>query len=239
MRAHLFYCLKALRAVNRMADESVLLDAHAQRELGWCAAALVDAHKHAVPMASRREFPSSDEPGVLTTYGDASREVDDNGVVAPSSGFGAWTVLDEVFYFIEGRWSAAECRAYSINILEFATENMGTFTFTAHARSMGVPVSHVHAFVDNTSAEFVSERGRTQSAGMNHLNETRQRALQAQALSQRTSRVPSIFNDVADLLSRGDVAAALRVPTGCGLPIARLPVHPGWRDMDAVPVTWD
>ena len=70
--------------------------------------------EYAIPLASRESFPNTSEDGVLTHYGDASREFDEeSGVAALSSGFGAWTVIEQIFYYIEGRWTHAECKAFS------------------------------------------------------------------------------------------------------------------------------
>ena len=240
MRSHLFYSLKALRGVHRLqGSSSVIVGEAAQGELRWCQAALVDAHLCPVPMASRHGFPCSTEPGVLTIYSDASRELDEQGLADPGSGLGAWALFEDVFYYVVDRWSDDECAGYSINVLEFATELMGCFTLVEYLRSIGASVTHVHTFVDNTSAEFVSERGRTQTAGMNYLNTLRQHALVASQLSQRSSRVASIFNDIADLLSRGEVEEALRFARDAGVPVRELAVLPHWRSLDGVPRTWD
>ena len=64
------------------------------------------------------------------------------------------------FCWLAGLSEEAELRAFSINTLELAAENMGTFTFVAHARSSGVEVSHALDFVDNTAAEYSADRGR-------------------------------------------------------------------------------
>jgi hypothetical protein len=53
-----------------------------------------------------------------------------------------------------------------------------------------------------------------------------------------TLRVESVFNDVADLLSRGDIEEALRFPREAKLPILRLPVPSSIRSLDGVPTTW-
>ena len=143
-----------------------------------------------------------------------------------------------MFYYVEGRWSTAECAAFSINVLELATEAFGAVTFVAQARELGLAASHVHTFVDNTCAENVSERGRTQSEGINQLNQRRQEWLVAQRVFQRTSRVASVFNDVADLLSRGDVEEALRFPREAGLECVRLQVPHATRDLSGVSPTW-
>ena len=238
-RSHLFHCLLVLREVNRLDGSDLVLSDAALRELAWWQAALADVHKHGVPLASRSMFPSASDPTLLTHYGDASREYDDaTRVMAASSGFGSWTVLAGVFYYVEGRWSTEECAAFSINVLELATEAFGAVPFVARARELGLVASHVHTFVDNTCAENVSERGRTHSAGINQLNQRRQQWLVEQRVYQRTSRVASVFNDVADLLSRGDVDEALRFPREAGLECVRLQVPHATRDLSGVSPTW-
>ena len=55
------------------------------------------------------------------------------------------------------------------------------------------------------------------------------------------SRVASEFNDVADLLSRGDIAGALRFAEEAGLPTLRLDIYelaPEQRDLGRIPPTW-
>ena len=76
------------------------------------------------------------------------------------------SALLAAFYFFAGIWKEWEAKAFSINILELAVQNMGCFTFAALSRALGNPSTHVLTFGDNTCAEMVSERGRTQSPGM-------------------------------------------------------------------------
>ena len=238
-RSHLFHCLRALRDVNRLDGDDLILGDAVLNELGWWAAAMLNARQHAVPLASRSSFPCSTEPDTLTHYGDASREVDEETqAVAHSSGYGSWTVIEEIFYFIEGRWEAHECTSYSINLLELAVELFGAAAFVAQARSSGVDISHVHTFVDNTCAEHISERGRTQSEGLNQLNQRRQEWLVAAGVHQRTSRVASVFNDIADLLSRGDIDGALRFPQDAGLRCVRVEVPAHVRKLESIAATW-
>jgi hypothetical protein len=238
-RSHLFHCLAALRQVNRLDGDAVIVGGDAARELTWWHATLDRAEEHAVPLASRASFPDTTEEGVLTHYGDASREFDEeSGVAAPSSGFGAWAVIQQIFYYVEGRWSHEECRRFSINVLEFATEIFGAVAFEEQARVVGEKITHIHTFIDNTCAEHVSERGRTVSGAINTLNQRRHAWLVAQGVHQRASRVASVFNDVADLLSRGDVEEALRFAQEAGLPVVRLAVPPEWRDLSNLTPTW-
>ena len=59
-------------------------------------------------------------------------------------------------------------------------------------------------------------------------------------IHQRTSRVASVSNDIADLLSRGDVEQALAIPRSCGLRVVRVPVDRNgrFRSLRDVPATW-
>ena len=146
--------------------------------------------------------------------------------------------VDGVFVFIEGRWTPEECAKYSINVLELHTVIMGGFTFSAYARARGLTITHLHSFVDNTTAEHVAERGRTQAEALNELNQRRQQRLVDERLHQKSSRVASVFNDIADLLSRGDVEEALRFAVEADLPTLRLHVTPVLRELASVPATW-
>ena len=222
-----------------MHQDRVILSEAALVELAWWEAALETARDYAVPLASRFTFPTATQHGVLTHYGDASREFDEvTRLAAESSGFGAWTIIENDFVFIEGRWTHDECAHYSINVLELHTEGMGATTFVKYAKQRGVEVSHVLTFIDNTCAEFVAERGRTHSEGINQLNQRRHSVLLAEGISQMTERVASIFNDVADLLSRGDIKEALRHPREAGLKVIRLKVDADVRQLDGVEPTW-
>ena len=151
-------------------------------------------------------------------------------------------MVDELntFFYVEGRWSKEEARDYSINVLELATENIGVFLLKQAVEAAGVPITHAEVFTDNTTAEHISERGRTQSAGLNELNLRRQAELVRLGIHQRTSRVTSIDNDIADLLSRGAIDQALVIPFTCGLRIARVPVESNgrFRSLHGVPATW-
>ena len=241
-RVHLFHLLKALRAVNRLAGNEVILGEGAQRELRWWIAALQRPQEFAPPMASRFSFPSGLDDGLLVDYGDASREFDEaSGRADPSSGLGAWCIIERVFCYVEDRWSDDECRAYSINVLEMATMLVGGACFLRHAKRIGIPITHIHTFVDNTTAECVSERGRTSTEGLNALKARRDEMLKQHGAYMLASRVASEFNDVADLLSRGDIAGALRFAEEAGLPTLRLDIYelaPEQRDLSRIPPTW-
>ena len=197
-RAHLFHCLAALRDVNRMKSGEVILSGDVLTELRWWREAMSVSRDNPVPLASRLEFPGADEPGVLTDYGDASREFDEStGLAAKSSGFGAWCLLPgtdgelEFCYFV-GRWTHEECKMYSINVLESATQNFGGVVFVAHAETVGLTLTHRRSFVDNRTAEFVAERGRTQSDAMHALHLRRQQHLLEHGMAMASLRVASI-----------------------------------------------
>ena len=238
-RSHCYHLLECMKTANRLESNDAVVSASAERELLWWAATLESPVEYAVPLASRLVFPDVSADGSLVHYGDASREYDEStGVAAPSSGLGAWAVIGGVFVYIVDRWSDEECARYSINVLELATLNMGAMTFVDYARRVGEKVSHVHSFVDNTCAEFVAERGRTSAEGVNQLNQWRQSWLVADGVHQQSRRVASIFNDVADLLSRGDIEDALRFAVEAELPTLQLPIEPAVRDLSWVAPTW-
>ena len=139
---------------------------------------------------------------------------------------------------MEDRWEAWELKAFSINVLEILAECIGIFSLLDFAAEMGESFSHVFSFVDNTSADFVSERGRPGTEGMSNVNRRRLHELADRTIHQKTSRVPSKQNDIADGLSRGDILEALRIARSCGLHCVRVPAAARWRDLSDVPRTW-
>ena len=242
-KAHTFYIGRALRAPNRLSPGGVILDASAHKELEWWKAELSVIDAEGLPLASRYSFPAISTGGVLVTYSDASREIDpdhpdlrggDNG----ESGLGAWAVIAGIFYYVEDRWEAWELKAFSINVLEFLAEAIGIFSLLDKAEEMNESFTHVYSFVDNTSAEFVSERGRPGTEGMSDVNRRRLHELTARSIHQKTSRVPSKANGIADDLSRGAILEALRVARSCDLHCVRVPAAERWRDLSSVPRTW-
>jgi hypothetical protein len=74
---------------------------------------------------------------------------------------------------------------------------------------------------------------------MHHINKRRLSELHKRKIHQKTSRVPSKTNLIADLLSRGSIAEALRFARTAGLPVVRLPCAERWRDLSTIPPTWD
>ena len=143
-RAHLFHLRAALRAAKRGAagvtPPVVYLGALARRELEWWLSQLADeaaCEQHGVPFAVRFGFPTS-SPSTLVHYGDASRELDN----LVESGFGAWSVIADIFVYIEGRWTKEELERFSINVLECVVKDMGTYRFYEFARSRGLVPTH-------------------------------------------------------------------------------------------------
>ena len=233
-RQHLYHARKASRTPNRLRGHRVVYGAKAVAELDWWEAQLLLSHEHGLPLASRWEFPVSSD-STIVHYGDASREVTDPA----ASGYGAWAVIRGVFIYIEGRWSAHEVASFSINVLETVIKDAATFTFAEYARSVGCTPTHSLAYVDNSTAENIAEYGRTTADSLHALNLSRQERLVREGIHQASARVASTDNDVADLLSRGDVAAALRFPRSAGLEILRLRADAAAMDTSSLPVTWD
>jgi hypothetical protein len=232
-RAHLFYLREALKATNELSWDATILGDAALKELDWWRHQLDHAQELGVPLASRYTFPTGSDTTVVH-YGDASREPDN----LASSGAGAWSVIAGVFVYVEWRWSADVLRRFSINVLETVVKDVAARVFVAYARSKGLAATHSLAFTDNSTAEHVAERGRASTAALHALNAARQRWLVEHRVSQRSERVASVDNDVADLLSRGDIAGALRFALSNNLPVSRLAVDPAEYDMSALPPTW-
>ena len=260
-RQYLFYCRKAARAPNRLSPPAVIITKEAEKELDWWEADLQIIDHVGLPLASRRHFPAVSSASTLCVYSDSSREDVDSMVIEeleddtieeasylfePSdlddqeeketSGLGAWTVVHGIFFYIHDVWSVDELKAFSINVTELATEVIALLTFA----DLHSSATHVLSMVDNTSAEFVSERGRPgkDSLGMHFINKERQQHLTSRGLHQKTSRVTSKDNDIADLLSRGRIKAALRIVREAGLVTIRVPIPKEYRDLTNVPRTW-
>jgi hypothetical protein len=233
-RQHTFYLRKALRSPNRVEGNHVIIDARADHELAWWAAQLDKSEEHGTPFASRLDFPSSADDTIVR-YSDASREETDPA----ASGLGAWAVVRDVFVYIEDRWTPREVARLSINVLEAKAKDIGGVVIIDYAKAVGCKVTHTLAYVDNSTAENVAEFGRTKTDGIHDVNVERQEWLVEQGIHESTERVASIDNDVADLLSRGDVDEALRFVAAAGIPAQRLTVPPEVRSTDNIPPTWD
>jgi len=230
-RQHLFYCLKALRLpVDLRAGRMVPVSESVKEELQWWEVALARARTGGVPLASRSSFPDASAEGVLAPYSDASRELDS----PESSGFGAWAIVGGGVVYVHGRWLPWELVSLSINVLELAAMQFGTFTFVEYATSRGVPVSHCMEFTDNTAAEHSAERGRPHTERMSALVRARFHWLAERRVFSSVERVASVENDVADGLSRGGskLGDALRIAAATGLPLCRLAVSPENRSLE-------
>ena len=232
-RQHLHHCMAARRAENRLRGKQVLLHAAQQAELRWWLDQLRVPSRHCLPLASRLVFPDTAAAGLVIGYSDAAREL-----ASPHlSGFGAWTIMGDAFFYVAGLFEPWELRAFSINVLELAAENMGTFSFIAQARRMGVEVTHSLDFVDNTAAEFSADRGTAHAPGMQELVRRRFDALDDLGVYSAVERITSVDNEWADALSRGEerVQDVLRMVRALGLVARRLEPAPAWRDLRGLP----
>jgi len=162
-------------------------------------------------------------------YSDASRELKS----PQSSGFGAWAVVNEEFCYVEGRWLSWELEQLSINVLELAARNIGTFTFLDHAEANSCAITHLYEFTDNRAAEFALEFGKPKAPEMQALTQRSYDELFRRGVFNAMQRIASVDNDIADGLSRGgaQLANALRLAAGAGFPLRRLPPQPNWRDL--------
>ena len=230
-RQHLFHCLRALRVSTSMrAGIMVPVAPAVEVELRWWMLALERARVEGVPLASRTSFPDASASGVLAPYSDASREL----ASPESSGYGAWAIVSGVFVYVYDTWLPWELASLSINVLELAAMQFGTFTFIDYAKSSGVAVTHVMEFTDNTAAEHSAERGRPHTERMHTLVSDRYRRLTSLKVHSSIERVASVDNDVADGLSRGGlkVAEALRIAAGTCMPMRRLVVPAAVRSLE-------
>ena len=172
------------------------------------------------------------DANTLAPYFDASRELQS----PQSSGFGAWALVGGEFCYLEGRWSAWELRTLSINVLELAARNIGTFTFLEHARHIGVVVTHLFEFTDNRAAELSAEFGRPHAPAMQELIKLAYVELRALNIYSSMLRIASVDNDIADGLSRGGekLADALRIASSTGVRMRRLAPSEKWRDLSTL-----
>jgi hypothetical protein len=203
------------------------------KEIEWWLHRLAEDGDIWLPLASRSDFPSSDD-SVLSHYCDASRE---EGKPLESGG-AAWTVINDTFLFIERRWTEHEVLSFSINVLEAVFKDAGSYAFFAYSKAMGMGHSHSLVFTDNTTAENVAESARTSSDALNELNKVRQQWLADNKISQASERVASVDNDIADELSRGAIKQALRFPRAYGLRIVRLDPEGRFSDTSHLTPTW-
>ena len=232
-RQHLFHLRRAVYAINRLDWKGVVICKRADDELAWWEAQLLKSEDLGSPLASRWSFPASSDSNIVR-YSDASREV--GNIVA--SGYGAWAVVRGIFVYIVGRWTCSEINLYSINVLEVKASAMGGESIIEYAKSVGCEVTHTMAYVDNSTAEHVAERGRASTVGISDLNLERQAWLDTESLYETTERVASVDNDVADLLSRGDIEDALRYPLSSGLEVLELHVSGPRRSLVGISPTW-
>lgn len=218
-RQHLHRCMQARKATNHLAGSYTILHEPQVAELRWWLLQLAEPERHCLPLASRVVFPDVASVGLVCGYSDAAREI-----ASPHlSGFGAWTVIGDILYWLGGLWEEWELSTFSINVLELAAENMGTFAFIAQARALGVNVTHSLDFVDNTAAEYSADRGTPRAAGMQEFVRRRFVALDELEVYSSVERITSIDNEWAEraLARRG--ARAGRAAHGAGARPAHAP----------------
>ena len=232
-RQHLHHCMAARRASNRLRLKRVLVHEAAQAELRWWLDQLREPSKHCLPLASRVSFPDLTSSGLVVGYSDAARELDSPHL----SGYGAWTIVGSTFFYVAGLFEPWELHAFSINVLELAAENMGTFTFLDRVRQLGLDATHSLDFVDNTAAQFSADRGSAHTPAMQELVRRRFDALDALGVFSAVERITSTDNEWADALSRGEdrVQDVLRMVRALGLTAVRLEPLPEWRDLAGLP----
>ena len=234
--AHLFHCRRVLKARNSIAHgKSVIIDTKAKEELDWWEMRLSDEDACSVPLASRFNFPGASYETTLVRYTDASREP---GKPICESGFGGWCILGLEFLYVAGNWSNHEVDHYSINVLEAKAKDMIGLAFLAYASKIGHVVTHSLAFVDNSTAQHVAERGAANTEGLNYLELQRQSTLSSLGVQEATEHVPGVENDVADWLSRNRVDDALRVARALDLTPTVIELEPEQRSLEGTPYTW-
>ena len=203
-------------------------------ELQWWQAQLDKPEQAGLPLATRYSFPGASSENVLVTYSDASREDEAAEGEVVQSGAGAWCVMRGIFYYVHWRWTRLEIKRHSINVLEAHARDAAGWVFLDKAREIGCPITHKLAYVDNTAAENVAESGRATTEMLNELNLRRLQQLRGRSIYEANERVTSVDNDVADLLSRGDIKEALRFPQDCDMSCVELEVQSAYRDLPPI-----
>ena len=224
-RQHLFHSRECLKVENDLDWNGVIVTKKAEQELIWWVAQMAKSDNLGLPLASRLEFPTVGDDDHVIEYHDASRELGN----IESSGWGAWTTIRDVFYYIVGRWTMDEIETHSINVLESKVRDMGTFTFVAKARELGCTATHATTYNDNRTSEANAEYGRPGTELLNSMLKEKQERAHAMGLHIANERVASIDNDIADLLSRGDIYEALRFPRTANMRVLQLDVEPSLR----------
>ena len=232
-RPHLFHLREAIKADNALRSSAVIIGNKAAAELAWWDHQLLHADESGLPLASRYSFPSSSDDTIVH-YADASREPGEQS----ASGAGAWSVIAGTFVYVEWRWTPHEVQRFSVNVLETIVKDVSGRCFIAYARQQGLAATHSLAFTDNSTAEHIAERGRASTEALNQLNAQRTQWLVDSGVHQRSERVASADNDVADLLSRNDIEEALRFPRDASLPVRRIDVLAVDRDTSHLAPTW-
>ena len=97
-----------------------------------------------------------------------------------------------VLYWLGGLWEEWELSAFSINVLELAAENMGTFAFVAQARALGLDLAHSLDLFDNTAAEYPADRGTPRAPGMQELVRRRFAALDELKIYSSVERITAL-----------------------------------------------
>jgi hypothetical protein len=233
-KGHLFHLKAANNGAARQGHSEVYCGGKEIKELDWWEHQFDPKNDEPfdIPMAVRFDFPSSSDTTCIS-YADASREIEKK---PEDSGLGAWSIVDGVFCYIFDTWTLDEILKYSINVLEMHTASCTSQCFIEHARKQGCEMTHSLSFTDNTTAEHVAERGSESTEGLHDVNESRKLWLYSMGVIQKSRRVASVDNDVADLLSRGAVAEALRFAEG--MPTLRLHLPQQMRDTSHIAPTW-
>ena len=234
-RAHLFYFRQCMRNVKMIktsderSEKCILITKPAARELEWWAHRLSTNDEHlGLPLASRYSFPGASSDCCLVRYSDASREPLKK---ASDSGGGAWAVIKKTFYYIHITWRQDEMEKHSINVLEAHVRDIFGDIMIDYAKGLGLPITHTIAYIDNSTAEMIAENGRTSTATLHELNHRRITRRTKSNVFETNERVASVDNDVADMISRGAVEEALRIPLEEDLIIQRLEVPPEIREV--------
>jgi hypothetical protein len=191
-----------------------------QRSLAWCRAAL--ERGVTVPLCPRAHFPDFDEPGCAFLFTDAAREAGTgHGAFSVVQWQGAQTVGE--LLLIEQRWSPPTLAALQADTLSMpAGEGFGAVVAADALLTALGGVTHLVVFTDSAATESAINSANSPSPQMNVLVQwlmERWPLVQFMAVWQKGER-----NDVADRISRADLAAVVAEAEAAGLAVRRLPI---------------
>ena len=208
---------RAARARYRTSDGSVVLSAAVRKELRKWVTELRRPLPEGVPIASAGAFPAAASDKAAVIYADAAGD-------SATAGYCAWTVVDDEFLFVEGRWTQEERQRLLICDLELFASTIGLVALQPLTGRR-----HVYSYTDNTVA-MAAMRGLVPSTmAMQWLTAERVSWMLGSGVMEATERITSKANLWADMGSRARVSEMLEQAERLGLRPRRVAEPADWR----------